>query len=843
MPKQLKILCIVPKSVLGAMLAAAFVLLLAAHGCARSQTEACVPVVSADWMTSTLLDRESPLYNPGAAAVRPGDCQLVEQSPPDFSWPHLSGAVQYQVTLTYPDNHTKTLSAPRNWINWDEVLPSGSYSWQVQAGAQSSNVRRFTVSADAVPFVVPDMASVINQLLAKPHPRGLPDPAALALMASQRAGPLVNLRGQVNSNLSESLPPNGAQGQGFQYGNKTLSSLMAYVYDRTDTYSEDAKRRVLNLASWDPRGPTALDDLESLNVAWVLTLGYDWLGPVLTQAERDQILPSLGTRIGDLYAWTIGAGGWPSTSTSVPPSLWLSPRDSHRNIAAGMVATTSALLVGDLPEANTWVQDLLPFALNALNPWSGEEGGHANGTPYGIWDTGASLSAWYALRSATGIDLAQKAWVRNYARFLAYFVPPTAKTSDPAAPTTDPATPIGLFGDGFAESQLFEERARFGKGYTHFAPSALGCWYASRLVGEDFTRIEYLMSPPNTCDPAPGFPPGAPNSLFLPAIGWMAMHSDLADLTRTSVYFKSSPPPFGAYAHQSADQNAFVINAGGERLAIESGYYGEHDEGYNSNHWQYWGKRTRSKNAVTFDGGEGQIAFEHRPNPYQIAYSRYGSITQHRSAAHYDIVTGDATDAYNGALTKAVRSLVYLRPGTVLVYDNLASGTARTWEWNIHALNPIAVIDGSHIQITTGTQSLCADILAGPDRQFMPIFAPDYSSWGRSNDPTNDVSAAPSDPNAPAQYHGKFASAQPSTAAEIITLLRVGCAATTASAAKTDGIWTVQIGDRTVTIDANGRVNVAPTEDETQSPLVPCVDRDRGRSRCSEKRQRGQRGQ
>jgi len=119
-------------------------------------------------------------------------------------------------------------------------------------------------------------------------------------------------------------------------------------------------------------------------------------------------------------------------------------------------------------------------------------------------------------------------------------------------------------------------------------------------------------------------------------------------------------------------------------------------------------------------------------------------------------------------------------------------------------------VTGVGQQAMRGTQSLCADILAGPDRRFTPINAPDYSAWGRSNEAASEVSAAPSDPGASAQYHGKFASAQPSKAAEIIALLRVGCAATTASAAKTDGIWTVRIGDRTVVIDAKGTVSVAP---------------------------------
>jgi len=787
-----------------AVRAAAFAFLLGAPFAAHAQP--CAPV-SGDLLV---------VADPGAAGIRPRECSTVKQNPPDFSWPYI-GSGPYTVNLTFPDSHAEQGTATYNWLNWNGTLPAGRYTWTVTRAGQTSRPRRFSVRANAVPFVVPDMTSVIGQLLAKSHPRGLPDDTTLVTMAGQRLSALTTLQNQVNFNLLEQLPPSGQQGDGSgnynSYSTKALWSLMAYVYTRTDTYQQDAKRRVLNLASWDPRGPTAIDDQESINVAWVVALGYDWLGPVLTQAEKDQILPNLSTRIGDLYGWIIGINGIPYGSAFEPIPLWQRPRDSHRNTALGMVATMSALLVGDLPAANTWVQDLLPFALNVASPWSGEEGGYANGTPYSMWDVGTSLSAWYALRWATGIDLAQKAWVRNYGTFLAYFVPPTfaADIAVHDARASDPGTPIGLFGDGFAETQLFEQRSRFAKGYTHFAPSALGCWYASGMVGEDPTRIEYLMSPPNTCA-STTFRTGTSNSLYLPSVGWMAMHSDLADPNRTSVYFKSSPRPFGAYNHQSADQNAFVINAGGERLAIESGYYGEHDNGYNSDHWQYWVKRTKSKNAMTFDDGQGQIAYEHQPTPYLPENIRYGSITQQESTADYDIVTGDATDAYNGALTKAVRSLVYLRPGTILVYDNLASSTARMWEWNIHALNPFTENSSvTRVQINKGAQSLCVDILAGPPGQFTSINPPTstnpdgFSSWGA----TNGVGAAPSDPIATAQYHGKFVTLDPSPAAEVIALLRVDCtAATTASASKTDGVWTVRVDNRTITIDASGNITV-----------------------------------
>jgi hypothetical protein len=776
--------------------------------------------------------------DPRDAMIRPRECSTAEQNPPDFSWPDFVNG-PYTVHLAFPDGHIESRTATYNWLNWNGVLPAGEYAWTVTGGGQTSKPRRFVLSGHAVPFVVPDMGDVISQLLAKPHPRALPDEATLALMRNQRSSALSRLRGLVDSRLGEPLPASGNQGDGYfydSYGMRTLWSLIAYVYDKTDTYKEDARTRLLNLASWDPRGPTAIDDQESVFVAWVVTLGYDWLGPALSAEEKDRILPNLGTRIGDLHKWIIGVHGWPPDNPGDKKALWQWPRDSHRNVAAGMVAVMSTLLVdfppGSLPQAEIWLRDLLPFALNVTSPWGGEEGGYANGTPYGIWDVGTLLSAWYALRWAacdipqTCIDLAQKAWVRNYAKYLAYFAPSTF-AADAAAygiRRSDPGTPIGLFGDGFAESQLFEVRARVAKSYAHFAPSALACWYAAGLIGEDQTRIEYLMSPPESCPPTPAIAAGTADSLYLPSTGWMGMHSSLADLGRVSVYFKSSPRPFGAYNHQSADQNAFVINAGGERLAIESGYYNEHDAGYNSNHWQYWVKRTKSKNAITFDGGQGQIAYEHEPNPYLTENFHYGSIIQRRSTPDYDIIAGDATDAYNGALTKAMRSLVFLRPDNILVYDTLASDTPRTWEWNIHALNPFEVIsEDSRVRIIKGAHSLCVDMLAGPPRQFMPMSAMDYGSWGT----TDGISAAPSDPSAPAQYHGRFASTQVSTAAEFIALMRVNVLCNDAApiATRKNGVWTVPIGNKTITITADGKITVSQRRDSAIGSRAP---RDRG---------------
>src|SRR6476661_5739414 len=75
---------------------------------AHAQTQ---PVCTAK---SDFLVRSDPLLAP----VRPADCSLQFQSPPDFTWPPQSGSNTYTVALTFPDGHTETSSTTKNWLAW-----------------------------------------------------------------------------------------------------------------------------------------------------------------------------------------------------------------------------------------------------------------------------------------------------------------------------------------------------------------------------------------------------------------------------------------------------------------------------------------------------------------------------------------------------------------------------------------------------------------------------------------------------------------------------------------------------------------------------------------------------
>ena len=391
---------------------------------------------------------------------------------------------------------------------------------------------------------------------------------------------------------------------------------------------------------------------------------------------------------------------------------------------------------------------------------------------------GDSLVPWYVFRWAGGIDIAQKAWMRNWSNFITYMLPP--------------GTPAGNFGDG-AERKLIENWSRFGKAATWFAPTPLGRWYVSQpaLQSDDPSRIEVMLAPPADFTTA-SLPAGTSNSAVFRGIGWAALHSDIANPNRTSVYFKSSP--YGSYNHSHADQNSFVINAGGQRLAIDSGYYDD----YKTTHWYNWYKQTRAHNAITFDGGVGQSVYE------STGKFGNGNLTGFVRGSDYQIIYGDATPAYAGALQKAQRALVYLSPNLILVYDTLASSTARQWEWNIHSVNQMTATSATKATITNGGQSLCVSVLGGPTTAFTQ---------------TNQFTANPGGSWA-AQWHGKFYSTTKLASTEFVTLLNVGCGAVTASATRSGTAWDVKLGSKTLTLEG-GKVSVGGLPPLTEAAPAP----------------------
>jgi len=157
----------------------------------------------------------------------------------------------------------------------------------------------------------------------------------------------------------------------------------------------------------------------------------------------------------------------------------------------------------------------------------------------------------------------------------------------------------------------------------------------------------------------------------------------LADVDNDTFFlFKSSP--YGSVSHSHADQNCFAIMKGGKALAIPSGYYGP---SYGMAHHAEWTRSTKANNGVLVNG-EGQVIRSAKANGHLVHF-------EDRKGLSY--VCGDATAAYVGKLNRFERHVLFLRPGLILMLDDLAAPEAATYQWMLHAFDEMTVGNGQVI--------------------------------------------------------------------------------------------------------------------------------------------------
>lgn len=755
-----------------ALLLSSTALSRAAEPAGCRQTYAAPPLTqSQDWLAKA---------DPREMAAYPPNGTVIGQNPPVFRWPRLSQRNGYEVRVAGPGVAVAEKTR-ENWMFLPRPLPSGSYTWQVRpVGGQWSDARTFAVAEGTPQFVVPDAQAILAAVTKVGRPRGMPHGEALSsLLDSLRAGSRQALfaalaqaaarPGKAGAADADSIVASsddaddetdagdgtgGRKGEDRTLKRKVYAEAGRAVVDahvwfvtRDEALLSRIKERALNLAAVSLSDQSVkVNDLAVQRLTYSLAVIYDLLHDVLSAAERTAIAEAVDRYTRPLFERYV---------LDPERSLAHRPMNAHGFRILGSIAATGLLMAGDLEQADEWVRQALPLYIAIFNPWGGDDGGFANGTNYAVTEAMNHAGFWDTIRNAAGIDLGRTAWARGFASYLYEFLPPRS--------------PVGTFGNG-ADQHLPERWM--------LAAAVLGPRLASPLAA-DYARA-WGGAPPHYLtafapEPAAGTQGRASqpcNAAFFPSIGWTAMHSDIADPRRVSVYFKSSP--YGSHNHSHADQNAFVINAGGEPLAIDSGYY----DAYRSPHEMEWTIQTKAHNAVTFDGGEGQ-------KPRSKAAS--GRILAFAHDPAVDYVVGDASRAYGKEVSKAIRSLVYLRPDTVLVYDLLESGKPRRWEWNIHAASDILEAADGSLRIERGPTSLCVRRLAGPETTFSK---------------TNRFPAPPKGRRAgePDQWHGRFSTVQPSRSAEFLYLLSIGCGAGASSRAEATagGGLTARVGGHSI---------------------------------------------
>ncbi|MEC9347448.1 MAG: heparinase II/III family protein [Pseudomonadota bacterium] len=729
------------------------------------------------------------------------------QNPPSFRWRLVDPDDVYEVVIRQPDGSEIRRTTRSNFLNLDMPLPVGTYAWQVRrwpsfAGAEQwSKERGFELLPDArgAPPASPRLA--FERAANAPRPRLLPrEPFRSLLLADAYVGWKRRFFDilEARQRSAPPLPDTETRLSGGNLRNLDREDLVMFrravrgnvrrvmrvLYDAmvvrivTRGWSGDAQAltQSLDAVRWlvalDPRGETSneAEDLLNLRIAKALAVALDTLHDDMDPRLRLDVIRTIEDRTQQAFdAYVLHN----------IRALAAYPYNSHGYRHAVSILAISTLLAGDSPRAVAWFRTLYPLFLGLGNPWGGDDGGYANGVNYGVWELLSNAQQWDTIRGTTDVDYFDTAWARGQGLFLSYVVPPGAPNSG--------------FGDGGEEyrplvwaetARLLFERTRLpvaGRLFARWQQFIRDSDFSEADMDEEVTGWTILLGsslPPAPLSTIASESTHLPDSAIFPSIGWSVMHSDIDSPDRYSILFKSSP--YGSFSHSHADQNSFIINGLREAIAIDSGYYDTHK----SRHHLAWTTRTEAHNAITFDGGKGQ--------PWDDLEAQ-GRLTLFARCPDFDAVAGDATAAYRGQLGDARRTLLYLRPGQVLIHDRLASDTPRRFEWNIHALRRMQMDATGTLRLAMNRGSVCIRRLAGPDADFTQTDA-----FPVDPDPRLQPDWTP-------QWHGRFTMMSPVNATSWLYLVSLDC-----TAADVRDVRTLASGDMALVLDGHD-IRIGPT--------------------------------
>ena len=263
----------------------------------------------------------------------------------------------------------------------------------------------------------------------------------------------------------------------------------------------------------------------------------------------------------------------------------------------------------------------------------GPQGQYANGTTSDILEF---LSLY---RDVTGLDLIPLLdWTTNVVPATIHGTKPDLVTFYDGGDWDDlPAVPLETALQAFLQYQPDHANAPFARKLVQ----ELGATPASGGVVTDY-RASYPLSYFGQSSPFYA------RSDWGPSAVWMSLTSN----------------DTGSVVHQHADAGHFTINRGADYLLENAGGYGYNETLYHN---------TLLIDDRDIAGYEPLLVYP----PGQGSWGREAQLTKHANGAAYAYCQADFADAYinndgvRNSVTRALRSIVFLHPGTFVVFDQI----------------------------------------------------------------------------------------------------------------------------------------------------------------------------
>jgi uncharacterized protein DUF4962/heparinase II/III-like protein len=689
---------------------------------------------------------------------RPADGSNVSLNPPSLTWVHEKDAVSY--TVQWADTAEFARATTINDLPWSvythhSTLKAGTWFWRYRivgknAASTWSVTRRFILPANAVEFPQPAMEQ-LRQRIPKSHPRLFVRSQDLDRLKSwsksggtdsfrkilDQAGRLVDSEPTSEPSVRASASdPKTAQ---FWWSNRvqTIKALQeaevlsfAWLLTGNSKYGDTARRFTLRLAAWDPDGPTnfKLNCEAAKPMLYRLARAYDWAWPLFTAEERVKVRAVLLRRATD--AWNSGEVRQGAGHLNQPYS-------SHGNRTWHKLAENAIATFDETTDSEQFLRYAVTKFFAAYPVWADDDGGWHEGLSY--FAGYMSKAAWWVdfAQTSLGIDSFKKPFFAHFADYAMYSAPPGSREMG--------------FGD------LAHRPPGPGWSFLHFfvrhTRNPQWAWWLEAMnippdPDEPVLAFLWGSAPPVETKP----PTDLPTSKVFRGTGVAVLNTTLLKAAdNVQVRFKSSP--MGTWSHGLDPQNAFTLSAYGVPLLVNNVYR----DLYGSPFHKGWVWTTRAQNAVLVDN-IGQ--------KYHSA-GVAGRIVKWDFQKDYDYVLGDATPAYEGRLTKALRHVVLVKPDLIVIADEFEAPKPSTFQWMLHGQAPFDLSEpGQRLVLDRKEAGVVVDYAAAEPLKMR--------QWtGYDPEPNWKYLESIKSSGIPPQWHVEAASAQPSSQALTFTVMRV----------------------------------------------------------------------
>lgn len=383
------------------------------------------------------------------------------------------------------------------------------------------------------------------------------------------------------------------------------------------------------------------------------TIGYDWLGEGLSDAERAALDEVLAGYIRNMIEEGTKAG------------CWWRPYHNFTGVGLGAAGLASVRLRDRFPEESIQWENTCADAISMyLDMGYDESGACAEGAPYGLYGLSNALLFAEAARRNGGPKLLQHPKLPKIVEFY-------AQSLLPGEAVFDARNDANYSGPDSSFLLLARE-----------LPSGLARWIYDHGGASSPLDIIWADTPPAV----------SPTEAKVPLSQWFRGRGLCVFRTgweTGDVMFSIEAGPYYKVTHNQADKGHFALYGLGHRWAIDSGY---------GNNREPEGRaQTVAHNCVLVDG-KGQALSG-------AGLGTDGKILACESDARADYVAADCTEAYRvnssnqpgAVLQRAIRHTLFVRPSqgaqayAVVLDDMFKDDADHDWTWLLHTEDTLEI--------------------------------------------------------------------------------------------------------------------------------------------------------